>query len=143
MIEIEYSQNLQFNLVKQTHGASLDAAEAFARAIKPYTYATIDRVAYAEDRMINLKDTRAPVIPSNIHNYAQIFVRDVATNDLFCVLLPAPIVSMFEIKAINEEKMAYVVKLSPGKAIAEIYSELAGKEFVFAHGALQGRRTEE
>jgi len=117
-----------------SNAASKAAVELFAQDLhdQGYTHAAIPRVSYTETSHVDLP--ASPADMAEVGMFANVLVRRASDGKLYGILIHAPNLDMFE--AVIDQ--GYRVKHGDGVAIAAMYSDLAGEEFSFYDGWLQG-----
>lgn len=115
-----------------SHGEDINAVETFASNISAYTAAGLDRCSVAIQRSLSIAPKSLDAFAISL--YAKVLMRCVEDGKIYAVLIHAPLASLF-----NEvEGKGYRMKVEKGEEIAQYYSAMAGKTFIFYAGTVVG-----
>lgn len=117
-----------------SNAANKATIELFAQDLhdQGYTHAAIPRVTYCETSIVDIPEAPAPM--AEVGMFANVLFRRASDGKLYGILIHAPKMDIFE--AVLDR--GYRVKYGDGVALAAMYSDLAGEEYSFHDGWLQG-----
>jgi len=128
---IQFEKETARKLVHLYDGVDLNAALTFATQLQTYSNAAIERVSVTVSQYVS--NTSNPGL-YGLELYAKILMRDLDTLNLYGLIVPDPIESMFD-----EVDGDLEVKQAVGVALTTFYAAYSGRNLQFESGALCGK----
>jgi hypothetical protein len=131
---IWFEKNYLRDIAYLTHGDNLAALETYANHLKAYSHAAISRLTITTKKAVLLPATTGDYESLTVQ--AKLLVRDLDSNDLFGIMIPAPLAFLFE----EITGQGYRVKQALGEEITGYYAQYAGLNLRFEDGWLVGSK---
>lgn len=131
---IEFIKNSIRNITEISYGDRLTALETYAQQLKSYSTAAINYLSVTTAKSVSMLESTGDYAAVSMQ--AKLLVRDLDTNKLLGILIPAPIAFLFE----EVEGQGYRVKQALGEEITGYYATFAGLNLRYEEGWLVGGR---